>query len=139
MYRVLLPVDTTEERALTQAQYVSALPNAADSVEAYILFVFTDDAELPQEFEQFKSADRIGAVRRAREHLADNDIDATIIEDSGDATADIIDQADEYDVDAIVLGGRKRSPVGKAVFGSVTQSTILDTDRPVVVTGTRAD
>ncbi len=139
MYRVLLPVDTDEKRALEQAQYVSSLPDADESVEAYILFVFTDDDELPREFEQFKSATRIGSVRRVQEHLADVGVDCAIIEDSGDARDDILDCADEYDVDAIVLGARKRSPVGKAVFGSVTQSTILNTDRPVVVTGSGAD
>lgn len=136
MHRVLIPVDTNEERALAQARYVSSLPDASDSVEASILFVFTDESEdLPEEFEQFKSASRIGSVRRVQEHLEDHDIDATILEDSGDTAQDILDRADEYDADAIVLGGRKRSPVGKAVFGSVTQSVVLGTDRPVVVTG----
>jgi nucleotide-binding universal stress UspA family protein len=52
----------------------------------------------------------------------------------GDADADIVAVADGNDVDAIVMSGRKRSPVGKAIFGSITQSVILETDRPVVVT-----
>ncbi|MDQ2051249.1 universal stress protein [Natronolimnohabitans sp. A-GB9] len=141
MYRVLVPVDTNEERAVTQARYVSSLPNAADSVEAYLLFIFTeDDEELPKDFEQFKSASRIGSVRRAMDHLEDNGVDVTVLEGSGDAEeSDIVQEAEEYDVDSIVLGGRKRSPVGKAVFGSVTQSVILNTDRPVVVTGGGTD
>lgn len=136
MYRVLIPVDTTEKRAIQQARYVSSLPDASESVAAYVLFVFTEESDdLPREFEQFKSADRIGSVRRAKEHLDDHGVDVTILEDSGDTEADILDRAEEYDVDAIVLGGQKRSPVGKAVFGSVTQSVILESDRPVVVTG----
>ncbi|MFC4543111.1 universal stress protein [Halosolutus amylolyticus] len=140
MHRVLIPVDTNEDRALAQAKYVASLPHADESVEAYLLFVFTDEGEdLPKEFEQFKSASRIGSVRAAQEHLEDHDVDVTILEDSGDTEDDILEWADEYDADAIVLGGRKRSPVGKAVFGSVTQSIILNTDRPVVVTGAGGD
>jgi len=90
MYRVLIPVDTSEERALAQAEYVTSLPNAAESVEAYLLFVFTEDSDdLPQEFETFKSASRIGSVRRAQEALEDAGIEVTILEDSGDTEDDI--------------------------------------------------
>ncbi|MGQ3411541.1 universal stress protein [Natrinema sp. LN54] len=136
MYRVLIPVDTNEDRALAQADYVASLPDAAQAVEAYLLFVFTEDSDdLPQEFEKFKSASRIGSVRRAQEALEDADIEVTVLEDSGDTEDDILEAAEDYDVDSIVLGGRKRSPVGKAIFGSTTQGIILSSDRPVVVTG----
>ncbi|WP_049890670.1 universal stress protein [Natrinema versiforme] len=136
MYRVLMPVDANEERALAQANYVTSLPNAENEVEAYILFVFTEDSnELPQEFEKFKSASRISSVRRAREALEDDGVEVTILEDSGDTEDDILEAAEDYDVDSIILGGRKRSPVGKAIFGSTTQGIILSSDRPVVVTG----
>jgi nucleotide-binding universal stress UspA family protein len=136
MHRVLMPVDTSEDRALAQADYVTSLPDAAESVEAYVLFVFTEDSDdLPQEFEKFKSASRIGSVRRAKEALEEAGVEVTILEDSGDTEADILDEAETYDADSIVLGGRKRSPVGKAIFGSVTQGVILNSERPVVVTG----
>jgi len=136
MYRVLVPVDTDVDRALAQAEYVAALPDAADAVEAIVLFVFHGEgSDLPDELKQFKSASRIRSVRRAKEHLEELGVEVTVLDDSGDTAEDITDEADRYDVDAIVLGTRKRSPVGKAIFGSVTQSVLLDTDRPVVVTG----
>ncbi|QLG49330.1 universal stress protein [Natrinema halophilum] len=136
MYRVLMPVDANEDRALKQAEYVTSLPEASESVEVYLLFVFTEDSDdLPKEFEKFKTASRIGSIRRAQERIEEAGIEVTILENSGDTEADILKEADTYDVDSIVLGGRKRSPVGKALFGSTTQGVILNSDRPVVVTG----
>jgi len=41
--------------------------------------------------------------------------------------------AEEINADSILLGVRKRSPVGKAIFGSVSQQVIIDTDRPVII------
>lgn len=129
MYRVLLPVDTSESRASTQADYVSSLPDASESVEAILLYVFTDDDDGP------RNVTRIRSVRRAKEHLEDAGIEVTLLEDSMNPADNILRYADEHDVDSIVMGGRKRSAAGKAMFGSVTQSVLRDTNRPVVVTG----
>lgn len=50
----------------------------------------------------------------------------------GDVSAKIIGYAAEHDARYIVMGGRKRSPIGKAIFGSVTQSVLLNANRPVL-------
>lgn len=50
----------------------------------------------------------------------------------GDASDEIVRYSREHGARYVVLGGRKRSPVGKALFGSVTQSVLLNADRPVV-------
>ncbi|WP_345782540.1 universal stress protein [Halostagnicola sp. A-GB9-2] len=50
----------------------------------------------------------------------------------GNPAEEIIEFANETDAHYIVIGGRKRSPVGKALFGSVTQSVLLDATQPVV-------
>jgi nucleotide-binding universal stress UspA family protein len=135
MYRVLIPVDDSESRALAQANYVTSLPNADEEIEAILLFVFTDDSsgDVP------RSVTRVRSVRRAREHLEDHGVEVTVHEDSMEAVDNILRHADDEDVDSIVLGGRKRSPAGKALFGSVTQRVILNTDKPVVVTGENHD
>lgn len=50
----------------------------------------------------------------------------------GNPGEEVVEYADEVDARYIVAGGRVRSPVGKALFGSVTQSILLNTERPVV-------
>ena len=44
--------------------------------------------------------------------------------------------AEEVDARYVVIGGRNQSPVGKAMFGSTTQSILLDSDRPVLTVRT---
>jgi nucleotide-binding universal stress UspA family protein len=57
----------------------------------------------------------------------------------GDPSDAILDYARDVDARYVVIGSRKRSPTGKAIFGSVTQSTLLGADRPVVVVGESVD
>lgn len=47
---------------------------------------------------------------------------------------DLIQVAEEEGCDHIFISGKKRSPAGKAVFGDVAQSVILQFDGPVTVT-----
>jgi nucleotide-binding universal stress UspA family protein len=50
----------------------------------------------------------------------------------GDPTEEVLAAARELDARYVVIGGRRRSPVGKALFGSTTQEVLLESDRPVV-------
>ncbi len=50
----------------------------------------------------------------------------------GQPAAEILEYADEVDARYLVIGGQKRSPVGKALFGSTTQKVLLGAERPVV-------
>lgn len=50
----------------------------------------------------------------------------------GDPADEIVAYAAEVDARYVVVGGRPRSPVGKAVFGSVSQSVLLEADCPVL-------
>ena len=62
-----------------------------------------------------------------------------LLEASGSPSEEILEHAAEYDVDQICVGGRKRSPAGKALFGSVTQDVILGTHKPVLVCGSEEE
>jgi nucleotide-binding universal stress UspA family protein len=46
---------------------------------------------------------------------------------------DLLEFAEEKGVDEIIVGARKRSPVGKALLGSVTQNVSLGANCPVVL------
>ncbi|RQH02347.1 universal stress protein [Natrarchaeobius oligotrophus] len=50
----------------------------------------------------------------------------------GEPTEQILRTADSHDAHMLVIGGRQRSPVGKALFGSTTQSVLLNSERPIV-------
>ena len=50
----------------------------------------------------------------------------------GEPTDSILTLGEELDASYVVIGGRQRSPAGKVLFGSVTQSVLLNADRPVV-------
>jgi len=61
------------------------------------------------------------------------DDDGVVVEGRmGEPVEAILEEAEKLDARFLVVGGRRRTPVGKAVFGSVTQSVLLDADRPVV-------
>ena len=45
---------------------------------------------------------------------------------------EILRYSTEHDAEYIVISGRKRSAIGKALFGSTAQAILLEADRPVV-------
>lgn len=51
----------------------------------------------------------------------------------GDPATVILEYSDEVDATYIVLGGRKRSPIGKIMFGSTAQDILLEAIAPVVI------
>ncbi|QSG05586.1 universal stress protein [Halapricum desulfuricans] len=130
MYRVLMPIDGSESRGEAQAEAVIALPDAAESVRVTLLYVFDDQDEKETTVPEEIDGGRVAATR-----LRDAGIAVEQAARVGDPAIEILAAADEIDADQIVLGGRKRSPVGAILFGSVSQSVITDADRPVTVTG----
>ena len=68
----------------------------------------------------------------AREAAANAEIDADPVGLVGSPAKELLKYADQNDTDYIVIGGRKRSAIGKVLFGSVTQSVLLGTSVPVL-------
>lgn len=70
--------------------------------------------------------------------IAQSAIDESSVEEAtavgllGDPAEEIVSYAESNEARYLVISGRKRSPVGKALFGSVVQSVMLESDVPVV-------
>lgn len=126
-YGVLVPVDTDEGRARHQAEYVAGLPNAGERVEATVLYVSPQHTT--------RGFDENDAAVAAADVLADAGVSVDRVAASGDVPRRIVDLAAERDVADVVMGGRKRSAIQKAVLGSISQDIVLSVDRPVTITG----
>ena len=133
MYRILLPVDDSTTRATRQAEFVTGLPVDASELHVTLTHALVgEERDAPAEIQ---NPQRVETVKRAREILSEAGIETGVRETTPPPEEGIVRLAETIDADQIVMGGRKRSPAGKAIFGSVTQSVLLDTDRPVTVTG----
>lgn len=76
-----------------------------------------------------------GIVAEVKEQADEEGVDCLPVVQSGDPTEVLLDYIDDEEIDVVVIGARKRSPTGKLLFGSMTQSLILHADVPVMVTG----
>ncbi|MFB6152693.1 MAG: universal stress protein [Halodesulfurarchaeum sp.] len=133
MYRILLPLDDSKERADKQADYVIDLPCSDESVIAVLAHALTEEErDVP---EAMQRVDRIETVRRTANRLEEVGVDYETRELSSPPAEGILDLISEEDIAEVVMGGRKRSPAEKAILGSVTQTVILNADVPVTVTG----
>lgn len=126
MFTFVVGIDTDQSRAQAQAEAITSMPLEADEVQVVLVHSFSENPE-------GGTIEQVKPVRETRELLEEEGIEVIAEGYGGNAAEAIINVADEWDADQIVVAGRKRTPTGKVLFGSVTQSVILDTDRPVLV------
>lgn len=141
LHTVLLavgPKDSDRVDELAEAVIEVAEPSGATVVLAHV-FTPTEFEETIErlDFESAADADPTDVARRhATIRTLTDALDAAgvayeIRGRRGDHADEIVDLAAEIGADRIVVGGRRRSPSGKVVFGSVAQDIMLAADCPV--------
>ncbi|WP_290818012.1 universal stress protein [Halovivax sp.] len=140
--------DTDRHRALleTAGQFAAGTDAELVLLSTITETEYEDDREALQSLEQIEGAtygieateerlERI-AQKVANDALADVDVDYRIaprVVDGDSLADDILAIAEEADCDHVFILGRRRSPTGKAIFGDVAQSVILNFDGRVTV------
>lgn len=139
MHTALLPIDESETRAKRAAETVIALPGDPEEKRVVLLNV-SEETKQPwlREFEAQRGEGveepaLPDSTSAAYELLEAEGIETETRLERGDVAAEIVAVAAEIDADSIVMSGRQKSPTGKVLFGSVTQSVLLDAERPVTV------
>ncbi|MEF8838578.1 MAG: universal stress protein [Haloarculaceae archaeon] len=112
---------------MSQAEYVTGLPDGAGDVAATVLAVGPSDSA-----EEFDDYDAAAAVA---ESLESEGIEVSRRLERGSVPRMIVDVADEIQADGLVMGGRKRSGVSKVLLGSTYMDVFNSTSRPITITG----
>jgi len=133
------PNDDARTEELTEAVLDVATPTGANVV---FLHVFSeqayqagideagfdpDDPPSPDEL-----ASRLEAIDAMAAEFEAADVPYGIEGRIGDEVDTILEAATDADADVLYVSGRKRSPTGKAVFGSTVHRLLMDSPCPVL-------
>ena len=138
---VLLAVGPGDEDRADQLS--SAVADVAGPAGATVVLahVFTDD-EFDEVVDRLdydptgqpnpdEVAARHATIRSLADDLDEGDVGYAIRGAVGEHGETIVDLAEAVSADSVFVGGRKRSPTGKAVFGSTAQEVMLSAPCPV--------
>jgi len=141
--RILLAVGPgNEEYRKNLTDFVTDVASPAD-ITVVLTHVFTQDEfestterlgiESPTEVTPDEVARRHDTIRSISKGLDEAGIEYETRGAVGSHSEEIIRIATENNSDLIVVGGRKRTPAGKAVFGSTAQEVMLSAPCPVTL------
>ncbi len=138
---VLLAVGQEDEdrtKRLAEAAIDVANPTGADVVLAHVFTRREFDEVVEQlDFDPGANPDpsevaaRHSTTRTIAGTLDDAGVSYEVRGAVGNRGESIVDLAEEAGADRVIVGGRRRSPAGKAVFGSTAQEVMLSSPCPV--------
>lgn len=136
---VVAAVDRTD-RSVAVMREATALAEAFDEpvhvVHVMTTGQFVDMGMTKAQSEEHVDMDEVREVAAevAEDATADLDRPHEAVGLVGQPANRVVQYANERDARYIVVAGRKRSPAGKAIFGSVSQSILLNAECAVVST-----
>lgn len=120
----------TGHLALTEAGREAVLRKTSLVVIHVVEAVDLDNTEA---FKAGISDEIADVVAEAGLHNLDWRLELTTAKDHSDLAEAILNVVTGVDAQLLVIGARRRTPVGKFLLGSATQSMILNADLPVMV------
>lgn len=133
---ILIAVGGEEMNAKPIAEHVAEI---ADGVGATVtLFRAFSEQEFSGWLDEmgYDSADPVELAQRHRvvtdiaDVLRASQVELNVDAAVGPTAESVVDYVDQHDVDHVFIGGRRRSPTGKALLGSVSQQILLQLDIP---------
>jgi nucleotide-binding universal stress UspA family protein len=76
-------------------------------------------------------ARRVDAVDDVTDRLRADGVRVEVRGRVGEAGPELVDLAEDVEADLVIVGGRRRSPTGKALFGSTAQEVLMSAPCPV--------
>ena len=135
---LLLAVGGANDQRVDEMVETTKQEASGTDTEVVIFHVFDEDdfrslstqMNLPTDTAPARLAERNVTVSRIRDKLEDAGISVRVDGAIGDRSDTIVEMADRIEADRIIVGGRKRTPVGKAIFGSTAQSVMMNASCP---------
>lgn len=125
MYSILAGINKEKHHVRKQEKAIIELKEEGLDVAVHLLHVFNEDYDA--------GVAGLESTKTIQSGLEDHGIKVSLHEDTGNPARQIVALAQELDTDAICVAGRKKSPTGKVIFGSIIQAVLLSSDRPVIV------
>lgn len=135
---VIAAIEESEQNAAIVREAAELADKFGDELHVVHVISKTEYKELiegrAQQWDSLKSED----VQDIADSVAEDAVSGVsreyrVVSLVGNEADEIVAYADEHDARYIVIGGRRRSPTGKALFGSVSQSVLLQSEHPVVL------
>jgi nucleotide-binding universal stress UspA family protein len=136
---ILIAVENDRDRMVPVVEHAAEIADAL-SAKVTLYHVYK-----PDEFESLLDSRDLDSgdpnelardndmVEAAAELLQDAGVSFKVAAARGDPAEKIVSYVEANEIDHVFVGGRRRSPAGKMILGSVSQTVLLETEVPCTI------